>query len=135
MHRFNEECVGCIAEDSFQAIGGATWRSADTTGQVDEQRVVFIDGNALIFQLCGQLGGCCAVSEKQYLRTFVIHEVDSWIRFCTNTSMFNSGGVVGFVLNNVNTQASEAINLPLLGVRRHVHDGTKAQGASCNTNA
>ena len=67
MGRLCKEAVHIVAKRLLHAISHSARRSADPAGDIDEQRMILIYRDILLFKLCFQAFSRHAVSHKEVL--------------------------------------------------------------------
>ena len=101
--------------------GHAARRAADTTRNVDEDRMCRVRMDVSLFKLTDQALDADRVAEKQIRRVFIIDKVTARVIRCFLASLRDRDLIVAWIFDYRYAFAAQEVFFPLTRVRRHVH--------------
>ena len=116
-----------IAEQHLQAKGHTAGAAAHAAGQIGEERMLRIHGDALRVQLLFQPQCSHSIAQKEGLGVFVIHKVAVGVTRRQLTTLSHGDAVIRGVLHHLDAPAAEQVFFPLPRVSGHMHSDLKAQ--------
>ena len=122
-----KETVRRIAEHHFQSKGHAAGSTAHAAGQVDEERMLFIDDDAQSVELLFQSERGHGVAEEEGLGIFVVHKMAVRVICGQPAALGHGDAVIGLVLHHLDSAAAQEVFFPLPRVRRHVDGDFEAE--------
>ena len=123
----SEKDMDIRTEDFLKPEGHATRRAADTTRNVDEDRMYRVRMDASLFKLTDQALDADRVAEKQIRGVFIIDKVTARVVRCFAASLRDRDLIVAWVFDYRHAFAAQEVFFPLTRVRGHVHSDLKTE--------
>ena len=127
MGGLGKEAMCGIAEQHLQAKGYAAGAAAHAAGQIGEEGVLRVHGDAQRVQLLFQPQCSHGIAQKECLGVFVIHKMAVGVARRQLTPLGHGDAVIRGVLHHLDAPAAEQVFFPLPRVSRHVYSDLKAQ--------
>ena len=127
MGGLGKKAVCGIAEQHLQAKGHAAGAAAHAAGQIGEEGMLCIHGDALRVQLLFQPQRSHGIAQKEGLGVFVIHKMAVGVARRQFAPLGHGDAVIGGVFHHLDAPAAEQVFFPLPRVSGHMHSDLKPQ--------
>ncbi|EKD40250.1 MAG: hypothetical protein ACD_75C00121G0002 [uncultured bacterium] len=127
MGRFGEEAMHVVAEDLFEPEGDAAGAAADAAGQIDKERMVFIDRDAQVGKLLPHPAGGHGIAEEEIGRVFVIDEMTLRVAGRLLSALRHGLAVIALMFDNQGTVVPQQLFFPLTGFGGHMDGDLKPE--------
>ncbi|VZR01412.1 Uncharacterised protein [Escherichia coli] len=123
-----------IAKRQFKPECDATRTTANTTRQIDKQRVISIDDTALLGKLRFKTLASDGIPKEQRAGILVINKETVRVRLRGFTSFLDSNTIILLIFHDSNAMTAQFRFFPRPGISRHMHRYFKADAGAHNTN-
>ncbi|CSG72211.1 Uncharacterised protein [Shigella sonnei] len=121
-----------IAKRQFKPECDATRTTANTTRQIDKQRVISIDDTALLGKLRFKTLASDGIPKEQRAGIFVINKETVRVRLRCFTSFLDGNTIILLIFHDRNAMAAQFRFFPCPGISRHMNCHLKANAGAHN---